>query len=151
MGCVRARTNNIWNFPLFTTTRSYTKECCPMPKIHGKHKIKWYIPQTCVKYLYFIFRIRLSWIVILLFIEGRIPFRVQRISLPSSTWKKKQACDEKMQNFAVLIPQALKTLLLFTHWVKRISFSCYWPSRVIRIGLPVWKWKNRKISRTKGV
>ena len=28
-------------------------------------------------------------------------------------------------------------------------FSQYWPSGVIRIGLPVWKWKSWKIFRTK--
>ena len=27
----------------------------------------------------------------------------------------------------------------------------YWPSGVIRIGLPIWKWKSWKIFRTKGV
>ena len=35
--------------------------------------------------------------------------------------------------------------------VGRIPFSHYWPSGVIRIGLPVWRWKRWKISRTKGV
>ena len=34
--------------------------------------------------------------------------------------------------------------------VGRISFSHYWPSGVIRIGSPVWKWKFWKIFRIKG-
>ena len=38
-----------------------------------------------------------------------------------------------------------------TFGVERILFSHYWPSGVIRIGLPVWNWKSWKISRTKGV
>ena len=37
-----------------------------------------------------------------------------------------------------------------TFEVGRIPFSHYWPSGVIRIGLPVWKWKSWKISKTRG-
>ena len=35
--------------------------------------------------------------------------------------------------------------------VEKLPFSQYWPSGVIRIGLPVWKWIRRKISKQKGL
>ena len=48
-------------------------------------------------------------------------------------------------------PRHWKPSVSSTFGVGRIPFSHYWPSGVIRIGLPVWKWKSWKISRTKGV
>ena len=42
-----------------------------------------------------------------------------------------------------------KPTVSFFFGVVRIPFSHYWPSGVIRMGSPVWKWKNWKFIRTK--
>ena len=48
-------------------------------------------------------------------------------------------------NGPVWMPQALKTPCLIQFGVVRIPFSNYWPPGVIRIGLPVWRWKSWKM------
>ena len=48
------------------------------------------------------------------------------------------------------MPQALKPSLSSNSEVGWIPFSNYWPSGVIRNGLPVWKWKSRKSLGMKG-
>ena len=52
-------------------------------------------------------------------------------------------------NGPVWMPQALKPSVSSTFGVGRIPFSHYWPSGVIRIGLPVWRWKSCKHLETK--
>ena len=47
------------------------------------------------------------------------------------------------------MPQALKTLCLIHFWGWKNSPFPYGPSGVIRIGLPVWKWKRWKMIPTK--
>ena len=47
-------------------------------------------------------------------------------------------------------PRHWKPFVSSNFGVGRIPFSLYWPSGVIRISLPVWRWKSWKNSRTKG-
>ena len=47
-------------------------------------------------------------------------------------------------------PRHQKPSVSFSFEVGRTPFSHYWPSGVIRIGLPVWKWKSLKNFATKG-
>ena len=49
----------------------------------------------------------------------------------------------------VWMSQALKPHCLILFWVGWIPLSHYWPSGVIRMGLPVWRWKIWKSSGTK--
>ena len=49
------------------------------------------------------------------------------------------ACPRHLNFFALPISE-----------VGRTPFSHYWPSGVIRIGIPVWKWKSLKYFGTKG-
>ena len=46
-------------------------------------------------------------------------------------------------------PRHWKPSVTFSFGVGRIPFSHYWPFGVIRIGLPVWRWKCWKIIWTK--
>ena len=48
-------------------------------------------------------------------------------------------------------PRHWKNTVSFTFRVGWIPFYHYWPSGIIRIGLPVWNSKSCKIFRTKGV
>ena len=47
-------------------------------------------------------------------------------------------------------PRQWKPTVSFFSGVVRFPFSHYWPSGVIRMGSPVWKWKSWKFIRTKG-
>ena len=52
---------------------------------------------------------------------------------------------EQAVNGPVWLPQALKTFCLIQFLgCKNSLFPLYWPSGVIRIGLPIWKWKKCK-------
>ena len=74
------------------------------------------------------------------------PSGVIRIGLPVWRWKRwnisRTKGVQRDANGPVWMPQALKTPCLIHFGVGRIPFSHYWSSGVIRIGLPVWKWKN---------
>ena len=46
-------------------------------------------------------------------------------------------------------PRHRKPSVSFSFEVGTLTFSHYWPSGVIRIGLPVWRWKSWKSFGTK--
>ena len=54
-----------------------------------------------------------------------------------------------MQMVQFECPRHWKPSVSSNFWVGWIPFSHYWPSGVIRIGLPLWRWKNWKIFITK--
>ena len=54
-----------------------------------------------------------------------------------------------MQMVQFECPRHCKPSFSSTFGVGRIPFSHYWPSGVIRIGLPVWRWKSWESSETK--
>ena len=49
---------------------------------------------------------------------------------------------KRMQMVQYECPKHWKSSVSFTFEVGRLSFTHYWPSGVIKIGLPVWKWKS---------
>ena len=64
---------------------------------------------------------------------GTHPVHKMCSSPPASTFNLLQ----QIKSDIVGTPQALKPSISSTFWVGRIPFSHYWPSWVIRIGLPV--------------
>ena len=47
------------------------------------------------------------------------------------------------------MPQVPNSLCPIQFWSWELHFSDYWPSGVIRLGSPVWRWKSWKNFRTK--
>ena len=76
------------------------------------------------------------------------PSGVIRIGLPVWKWKSWKSLGtkwaQKAANGSVWMSHVL---IQFWSWMNP-PFH-YWPSGVIRIGLPVWKWKSWKYLRTK--
>ena len=78
---------------------------------------------------------------------------VIRIGLPVWKWKSWKILGTKwlkgMQMVQIERPRHWNPSVSTNFRVRWVPFSHYWSSGVIRIGLPVWKWKSWKILGTK--